>query len=109
MEGPDHKASLEPEQLKAMIDGIRNVELALGDGLKGPRPSEVKNKAIARKSLVAEKVITKQSLKSKTLNINVKDHIDLDFLNENLYWTYVYGADANGVQHIRQFFKRIKR
>ena len=31
------------------------------------------------------------------------------FLNENLYWTYVYGADANGVQHIRQFFKRIKR
>jgi hypothetical protein len=31
------------------------------------------------------------------------------FLNENLYWTYVYGADANGVQHIRQFFKRIER
>ena len=65
MEGPDHKASLEPEQLKAMIDGIRNIELALGDGLKGPRPSEVKNKAIARKSLVAEKVITKGTVFSK--------------------------------------------
>jgi N-acetylneuraminate synthase len=65
MEGPDHKASLEPEQLKAMIDGIRNIELALGDGLKGPRPSEVKNKSVARKSLVAEKVINKGTVFSK--------------------------------------------
>jgi len=59
MEGPDHKASLEPEQLKAMIEGIRNIELALGNGLKGPRPSEIKNKPIARKSLIAEKAISK--------------------------------------------------
>ncbi len=59
MEGPDHKASLEPEQLKAMIEGIRSIELALGDGLKGPKPSEIKNKSVARKSLVAEKVINK--------------------------------------------------
>ena len=59
MEGPDHKASLEPDQLKAMIDGIRDIELALGDGLKGPRPSEIKNKAVGRKSLVAEQVISK--------------------------------------------------
>jgi N-acetylneuraminate synthase len=65
MEGPDHKASLEPEQLKAMIEGIRNIELALGDGLKGPRPSEVKNKSVARKSLVAEQVINKGSVFSK--------------------------------------------
>lgn len=53
MEGPDHKASLEPDALAAMVQGIRDVELALGDGLKGPRPSEIKNKEIARKSLVA--------------------------------------------------------
>jgi len=65
MEGPDHKASLEPGQLKAMIDGIRNIELALGDGLKGPRPSEVKNKSVARKSLVAEQVIQKGTVFSK--------------------------------------------
>ena len=65
MEGPDHKASLEPEQLKAMIKGIRNIELALGDGLKGPRPSEVKNKPVARKSLVAEQLITKGSVFSE--------------------------------------------
>jgi N-acetylneuraminate synthase len=57
MEGPDHKASLEPGQLKEMIDSIRKVELILGDGVKGPRPSETKNIAIARKSLVAAKDI----------------------------------------------------
>lgn len=53
MEGPDHKASLEPDELSAMVRGVRDVELALGDGMKGPRPSEIKNKEIARKSLVA--------------------------------------------------------
>lgn len=51
--GPDHKASLEPHELKAMVDGIRNVERALGDGIKRPSSSELKNKPIARKSLVA--------------------------------------------------------
>ncbi len=51
--GPDHKASLEPGELKAMIEGIRNVERALGDGVKRPSPSELRNKAVARKSLVA--------------------------------------------------------
>ena len=51
--GPDHQASLEPHELKAMVDAIRNVEAALGDGVKRPSPSELKNKPIARKSLVA--------------------------------------------------------
>lgn len=51
--GPDHQASLEPHELKAMVDSIRNVEVALGDGVKRPSSSELKNKAIARKSLVA--------------------------------------------------------
>jgi len=51
--GPDHKASLEPRELKAMIIAIRNIEQALGDGIKRPTLSEGKNKAIARKSLVA--------------------------------------------------------
>ncbi|EPJ46639.1 MAG: N-acetylneuraminate synthase [Osedax symbiont Rs1] len=68
MEGPDHKASLEPSQLKAMVTSIRNVEQALGDGIKAPQPSEVKNKIAARKSLVATvdikigEVFTKQNL-----------------------------------------------
>jgi N,N'-diacetyllegionaminate synthase len=53
MEGPDHKASLEPDELKAMISAIRNIEKTLGDGIKRPSPSELKNIPIARKSLVA--------------------------------------------------------
>ena len=53
MKGPDHKASLEPEELRAMIRAIRNVEKALGSGLKEPSKSEIKNKVIARKSIVA--------------------------------------------------------
>ena len=54
LSGPDHRASLEPEELKAMVQAIRNIELALsGDGIKRPSPSETKNIKIARKSLVA--------------------------------------------------------
>ncbi len=54
MEGPDHKASLEPHELKVMINAIRNIELALGDGKKRPTQSELPNKEIARKSIVAK-------------------------------------------------------
>lgn len=57
MPGPDHQASLEPHELKAMVDAIRNVEVALGDGVKRPSASELKNKPIARKSLVAIRAI----------------------------------------------------
>lgn len=51
--GPDHKASLEPDELKAMVAAIRNIERALGDGIKRTSASEEKNKLIARKSIVA--------------------------------------------------------
>ncbi len=54
MDGPDHKASLEPHELKAMVSAIRNVEVALGNGVKMPSASERKNIAIARKSIVAK-------------------------------------------------------
>ncbi|MGO9514285.1 MAG: N-acetylneuraminate synthase [Steroidobacteraceae bacterium] len=53
LQGPDHKASLEPRDLKAMVLAIRNIEQALGDGIKRPSASEAKNISIARKSLVA--------------------------------------------------------
>jgi N-acetylneuraminate synthase len=55
--GPDHKASLEPTQLAAMVTGIRQVASALGDGRKRPMPSETKNIAIACRSLVARRAI----------------------------------------------------
>jgi N,N'-diacetyllegionaminate synthase len=53
MPGPDHKASLEPAELKAMVTAIRNIELALGDGIKRLTPGEAENRPIVRKSLVA--------------------------------------------------------
>lgn len=55
--GPDHRASLEPPQLASMITAIRNIEQALGDGVKRPSPTEVKNAPVVRKSLVATRPI----------------------------------------------------
>ena len=51
--GPDHKASLEPAELRAMVSAIRDVEAALGDGVKRPSAAELKNRAVVRRSLVA--------------------------------------------------------
>lgn len=59
MEGPDHKASLEPDELKAMVKAIRNIELALGSSVKKPSKSEIPNMQIARKSIVAKLDIKK--------------------------------------------------
>lgn len=71
MEGPDHRASLEPDELTAMITGIRNIEKALGDGNKKPSPSEKKNISVARKSIVAKCRISKGELFTEN-NITVK-------------------------------------
>lgn len=60
MQGPDHKASLEPDELKAMVKAIRNIELALGSSIKKPSKSETPNKEIARKSIVAKTAIKKR-------------------------------------------------
>lgn len=58
--GPDHAASLEPEELKSMVKGIRNIELAIsGSGVKEPSQSELKNKVVARKSLHLNKDLNK--------------------------------------------------
>ena len=69
--GPDHKASLEPEELKAMVTAIRNIEIALGDGIKRLTPSEARNKPVARKSLVASQAIKAGEVFS-THNITTK-------------------------------------
>ncbi|MGM9967100.1 MAG: N-acetylneuraminate synthase [Rummeliibacillus sp.] len=62
MQGPDHKASLEPAELKAMVQAIRNIEMAFGTGIKEPSESEIKNITIVRKSIVACKTIVKNEL-----------------------------------------------
>jgi len=71
MEGPDHKASLEPDELKAMVKAIRNIETALGNGIKKPSKSESKNIEIARKVIVAKKDI-KKGEKFSEENLTVK-------------------------------------
>jgi N,N'-diacetyllegionaminate synthase len=71
MPGPDHAASLEPEELKAMVTAIRNIEKAMGGGEKKPSSSETKNIAVARKSIVAKMSIKKGELFTEE-NLTVK-------------------------------------
>ncbi|MDF1613504.1 N-acetylneuraminate synthase [Desulfurivibrio dismutans] len=68
--GPDHKASLEPDELRAMVRAIRNIEKALGDGIKRPGPSELPNRTVARKSIVAARDIKKgEQFTAKNLTV----------------------------------------
>lgn len=71
MEGPDHKASLEPSELKELVLSVRNVEKAMGDGIKRPSESEKKNIPIARKSIIAQRNIKKGEVLTES-NITVK-------------------------------------
>lgn len=71
MDGPDHKASLEPSELTALVRAVRNIEAAMGDGVKQPTPSEIKNKSVARKSIVAARDIQEGELFSEK-NLTVK-------------------------------------
>lgn len=71
MEGPDHKASLDPQELRTMVSSIRNIEMAFGNGLKEPSESEIENKLIARKSIVAATNIRKGDIFT-TENLAVK-------------------------------------
>ena len=71
MEGPDHKASLGPDELKCMVTAIRNIESSIGDGVKRPSPSELKNILVIRKSIVASKYIKRNETFTKD-NITTK-------------------------------------
>ena len=71
LSGPDHKASLDPNELKSMVDAVRSVEIALGNGIKGPMPSELENIKIVRKSIIASNDI-KQGEKFTEYNMVVK-------------------------------------
>lgn len=71
MQGPDHAASLEPDELRAMVTAIRHTEAALGSGVKQPGSSELRNRAVARKSIVAARDI-KQGETFSSDNLDVK-------------------------------------
>ena len=90
MEGPDHKASLDPEELKIMVEQIRNIEKALGDGIKKPNKSEEKIKKVVRRRILISKelkkghVLTEDDLILKRSNSGIEaDFIDL-VLNKKL-------------------------
>ncbi len=89
--GPDHKASLEPAELKAMIDGIRNIEKALGDGIKRLMPSELTNLPMARKSIVASlpiktgDLLTERNLTAKRPGLGISP----------MEWHKLLGSKAN--------------
>jgi sialic acid synthase SpsE len=86
MPGPDHIASIEPDDFKAMVSGIRLTERALGDGRKVPMPSELKTIPIARKSLVARRQIRRgERFSVDTLTVKRPG----TGLSPVLYWDYI--------------------
>ncbi len=91
LQGPDHNASLEPDQFSEMVKSIRRVEVALGDGIKRPTRSELKNRAAARKSIVALRLIkageyfTQDNITTKRPESGISSS----------YWDLVIGRRAN--------------
>ena len=91
MEGPDHKASVEPDELGAMVKAIRNIEQALGDGIKKCSDSEKPNIAVARKSIIAARnikageLLTEENLTTKRPGIGMNP----------MRWNEVLGSKAN--------------
>lgn len=90
MVGPDHKASLEPAELKLMVQQIRNIEYALGDGIKRPNRSEVENAKVVLKSILAQRPIKKGELLTSD-NLVVKR---ASFGISATYWDVVVGTKA---------------
>ncbi len=92
--GPDHRASLEPDELKTMVRSVREVEVALGDGIKQPAVSEMKNRSVARQSLVAKtaikvgEVFTAENLGSKRPGDGMAPMEYWDFLGRKAMHNY---------------------
>ena len=90
MEGPDHKASLDPEELKQMVISIRNIEQAMGDGIKHPNASEQKNAEVVLKRIIAKKPIKKGDVLGE-------DNLALLRNSEGIpakYWDLIAGKPA---------------
>lgn len=91
MDGPDHKASLEPQELKQMVESIRNIEKAMGNGEKTPQKSEISNKKVVRKSIVANREIKKDEILSEE-NLTTK-RVGSGLSSE--LWDEIIGLKAN--------------
>lgn len=91
MEGPDHKASLDPKELKDMVASIRELEVAMGDGIKRPNPSEQKISNVVQKSIIASRPISKGEILTEE-NLTVKR---LGYGLSATYWDIVVGLKAD--------------
>lgn len=89
--GPDHKASIEPEEFKNMVRAIRNIELALGTGRKFPTHNELKNREVARKSIVASRKITQGEIFTHENMIVKRPGLGIS----PMYWDDIAGKKAN--------------
>lgn len=90
MDGPDHKASLEPDELKTMVEAIRNVEIAFGDGIKRPNKSEKEISRVVLKTIVAAKPIAKG-------DVLTEDNLTVKRVGKGIsssYWDVVVGTQA---------------
>ncbi len=90
MDGPDHKASLEPAELKLMVNQIRNIEAALGDGIKRPNKSEVENAKVVLKSILAKRPIKKGELLTPDNLIVKRASSGIS----STYWDVIVGTKA---------------
>jgi N,N'-diacetyllegionaminate synthase len=98
--GPDHLASLEPHELMNLVNGIRNIELALGDGVKRVTASELKNRDLGRKSLVAKRHIFADELLTEE---NVTCKRPGTGLSSG-YWDYLIGSKATREFEVDELF-----
>jgi N,N'-diacetyllegionaminate synthase len=89
--GPDHSSSIDPDELHAMVESIRNIEAALGDGIKKPAQSELDISRVVRRKIVASKLILKGTLFSSE-NLTTKRTSDKGLPTE--MWDYVIGHPA---------------
>jgi len=90
MEGPDHKASLEPAELKLMVQQIRNIEAALGDGIKRPNKSEAENAKVVQKSILAKRPIRKGEVLSEENLVAKRAGAGIS----SVHWDVVVGTKA---------------
>ncbi|MBM3251686.1 MAG: N-acetylneuraminate synthase, partial [Candidatus Omnitrophica bacterium] len=88
--GPDHSSSLEPNELKSMVKAIRNIEISLGESIKRPSPSELKNRSLVRKSIIAKRYIKKGEVFDESNITTKRPDIGLN----PMLWDRIMGKSA---------------
>lgn len=90
MEGPDHKASLEPVELKLMVEQIRHIEVGMGDGIKRPNKSEAENAKVVQKSILAKRPIKKGETLTEEMLVAKRAGAGIS----SVHWDVIVGTTA---------------